>query len=117
MLEDREQNLHIIGEYHLDVIPLDSDLLSLQLPQSFKVRFIRMHIYVLVHTHKYRIINEIYTLPLILVVYCTHKHTCMYAYTYIHTYTHVRTHTYMHIHTHTHTHMYTYTHPHTLIHS
>lgn len=36
MLEECNQNLHFIGEYHLDVIPLDSDLLSLQFPLSFK---------------------------------------------------------------------------------
>ena len=52
MLEEREQNLHFIGEYHLDVIPLDSDLLSLQLPQSFKVSFA-------VHTNTYGITHTV----------------------------------------------------------
>ena len=36
MLAD-QKNIYFTGEYHLDMIPLDSDLISLQSPQSFKV--------------------------------------------------------------------------------
>lgn len=34
-----QQSFHFIGEYHLEMIPLDSDLISLQIPQSFRVSF------------------------------------------------------------------------------
>jgi len=32
-----QQSFHFVGEYRLEMIPLDSDLISLQIPQSFRV--------------------------------------------------------------------------------